>query len=94
MLKEIRAKRLKAQGTKARKGENPRKRKGKEMPKQKSRKIISLSNRKRAAVKLFPKAVQQTELASLNLRDDVNDDIAECENKARNFVQGYLHFVC
>jgi hypothetical protein len=22
----------------------------------------------------------------------VNDDIAECENKVRDFVQGYLHF--
>jgi hypothetical protein len=23
----------------------------------------------------------------------VNDDISECKNKARNFLQGYLHFV-
>jgi hypothetical protein len=74
-------------------------RKGKEIPKQKSRKIIFLSKRKGklAAVKFFPKVLQQTKLASLNLRDDnsddVNYDISECKNKARNFVQGYMHFV-
>lgn len=68
MLKEIRMKRLLAQRIKARNGKNPWKRKGKEIPKQKSRKIISLSKRKGklVAVKLFPKVLQQTELASLN----------------------------
>jgi hypothetical protein len=100
MLKEIRTKRLIAQRIKAPNGENPWKRKGKEIPKQKSGSIIFLSKRKGklAAVKLFPKVLQLTELASLNLRDDssddVNDDIAECENKVRGFVQRYLRFVC
>jgi hypothetical protein len=77
MLKEIRAKRLVAQGIKARKGENPWKRKGKEISKQKNRKIISLPKRKGklAAVKLFRKVLQQTKLASLNLRDDSSDDV-------------------
>jgi hypothetical protein len=67
--------------------------------KTKEQKIISLSKRKGklASVKLFPKVLQQTKLASLNLRDDSSDDvnynISECKNKVRNFVQGYLHFV-
>jgi hypothetical protein len=100
MLKEIRTKRLIPQRIKPRNGETPWKRKGKETPKQESRKIISLSKRKGklAAVKLFPKVLQQTELASLNLRgdssDDVNDDIAEFENKVRDLKCDSAHLSC
>jgi hypothetical protein len=71
-----------------------------ELSKQKSRKIIHLSKRDRklAAAKLFPKVLQETEVASLNICDDSSGDDDddnnndECENTARNSVQGYLHF--
>ena len=71
--------------------------KGKEITKQKRRKIISVSKKKRGGgtyhSKTLSESSSQTELASLNVRDDSSDDandVAECENT----VQGYLHFVC
>jgi len=72
-------------------------RKGDTKTKEQKNNFSLQKKRKTCRSKTLSVSSAQTKLASLNLRDDssddVNDDISKCKNKARNFLQGYLHFV-